>query len=386
MRIAIATEVHAPKIDGISNRLNHTIRELSALGHEVLTLAPAPAEPVCESERLFCVPGIRFPLYPDVVVGAPDPRILRELARFRPHVLHAVGPVAVGLYGLIAARALAIPTVASYHTALPEYARRYGYPALEAPAWRLLRAAHALAELNLVPSRSARDELIAHGLRVSGLWRGAVDPEHFHPRKRSPAMRERLSAGRFDRPLLLTVGRLAAEKNLHSLVPVLSELPGVQLAFVGDGPERARLERAYKRLPVAFAGFLSGEELASAYASADVFVTPSTTEKLRVVALEAMASGLPVVAADAGGIRDLVAHEETGFLYDPAESKGALEPIRRLLASRALAESLARNARAAAERCSWGVETRALVASYEFAIQRAEQRSLRVKLRSFLDA
>jgi glycosyltransferase involved in cell wall biosynthesis len=160
----------------------------------------------------------------------------------------------------------------------------------------------------------------------------------------------------------------------------------VRLAFVGDGPERARLERTYRGLPVTFAGVLSGEELASAYASADLFVMPSTTETLGFVALEAMASGLPVVAADAGGTRDLVKHEETGFLYDPAESKGALEPIRRLLGSRALAESVARAARAEAERCSWRRETQALVASYEYAIQRAEKRSLRVKLRNFFEA
>jgi glycosyltransferase involved in cell wall biosynthesis len=384
MRIAIATEVHAPKIDGISNRLTHTVRELAALGHEVLTIAPAPAEPVCASERILGVPGVRFPLYPDVVLGAPDPRILGELARFRPHVLHAVGPVAVGVYGLLAARALAIPTLASYHTSLPEYAVRYGYPELEATAWRLLRAAHALAELNLVPSRTTRDALAARGFRVAGLWRGGVDPEHFHPRKRSLAMRQRLAGGRVDRPLLLCVSRLAAEKNLAALAPVLAELPGVRLAFVGDGPERARLERSYRGMPVTFAGFLSGEALAAAYASADLFVLPSTTETLGFVALEAMASGLPVVAADAGGTRDLVSHEETGLLYDAADAKGPLEPIRRLLGSRTLAATLARSARAEAERCSWREETRALVARYELAIERAERRSLRVKLRDFL--
>lgn len=386
MRIAIATEVHAPKIDGISNRLSHTVRELVALGHEVLTIAPAPAEPICDGERLLRVPGVRFPLYPDVVVGAPDPRIVRELARFRPHVMHAVGPVALGVWSLLAARALAIPSVASYHTELPEYARRYGYPELEGPAWRLLRAAHGLADLNLVPSRTTRDALVARGFRITGLWRGGVDPERFHPRKRSLAMRERLAGGRVDRPLLLTVGRLGAEKNLHSLAPVLAEMPGVRLAFVGDGPERARLERSFRGLPAAFAGFLSGEELAAAYASADVFVMPSTTETLGFVALEAMASGLPVVAADAGGVRDLVRSDETGFLYDPAEPKGALEPIRRLLGSRTLAEAFARRARAEAERCSWRGETQGLLASYEFAIRRAEQRSLRVKLRNFLEA
>jgi glycosyltransferase involved in cell wall biosynthesis len=117
-----------------------------------------------------------------------------------------------------------------------------------------------------------------------------------------------------------------------------------------------------------------------------VFVMPSTTETLGFVALEAMASGLPVVGADAGGIRDVVVHEENGFLYDPNEPKGALEPIRRILGSATLAESLARAARAAAERASWRAETLGLIASYEWAIQRAEGRSLRVKLRNFLEA
>jgi glycosyltransferase involved in cell wall biosynthesis len=388
MRIALASEVHAPKIDGISNRLNHTVHELISLGHEVLTITPAPAEPICDGERLLRLPGVRFPLYPDVVVGAPDPRILRELWTFRPHVMHAVGPVAVGVWALLAARALAIPSVASYHTEIPEYARRYGYPELESPAWKLLGAAHSLADLNLCPSRVTRDALVARGFRITGLWRGGVDPERFHPRKRSLAMRERLAGGpgSLGRPLLLCVGRLAAEKNLHALAPVLRELPGVRLAFVGDGPERARLARTYRGLPATFVGALTGEDLAAAYASADVFVLPSTTETLGFVVLEAMASGLPVVAAAAGGVRDLVAHDETGLLYDPAESKGALEPIRRLLGSRTLAEDLARRGRAWAERCSWRRETEGLVARYEFAIQQAQRRSLRAKLRAFLDA
>jgi glycosyltransferase involved in cell wall biosynthesis len=385
MRIAIATEVHAPKIDGISNRLSHTVRELAAQGHEVLTIAPAPAEPVCEGELLLRVPGARFPLYPDVVVGAPDPRIATELARFKPHVLHAVGPVAVGLYAIAAARALAIPVVASYHTALPEYAKRYGYPELETAAWKLLGVIHRFADLNLVPSKATRDELAARGFEIAGLWRGGVDPEHFHPRKRSLAMRQRLAGGQHGRPLLLCVGRLAAEKNLHSLAPVLSEMPRVTLAFVGDGPERARLQRTYRDLPVTFAGALTGEDLAAAFASADAFVTPSTTETLGFVALEAMASGIPVVAPNAGGLREVVEHEETGLLYDPAESKGALEPLRRVLGSRTLAQQLAQRGRAFAERCSWARETRGLIASYEHAIERAERRSWRVKVRNWLD-
>jgi glycosyltransferase involved in cell wall biosynthesis len=386
MRIALATEVHAPKIDGISNRIAHTVRELRAQGHEVLTIAPAPAEPVCESQQLVQVPGIRFPLYPEMQLGLPSLRIAAALLRFSPHVLHAIAPVSVGASALLAARALAIPTVASFHTDLPAYAARYGYPRLERPAWRALRAIHGLAELNLCPSRATREALLARGFAPPGLWRGGVDPERFHPRKRSLAMRERLAGGRVDRPLLLYVGRLAAEKSLHTLAPVLGELPGVRLALVGAGPERPRLERCFAALPVTFVGSLTGDELAEAYASADVFVTPSVTETLGFTVLEAMASGLPVVAADAGGSRELVEHEATGLLYDPRESKGALEPVRRLLGSRTLAADLARQARSRAEEASWGAETRRLVRGYERAIECAAQRSWRASLRVFWTA
>jgi glycosyltransferase involved in cell wall biosynthesis len=386
MRIAIATEVHPPKIDGISRRLEHTICELVAQGHEVMVVAPAPSEPVCAGERLVPIPGIRFTQYPGVQLGLPHPRLFGALASFQPDVVHAVGPVATGLWALLAARFLAIPAVASYHTDLPAYAARYGYASFEERAWRALRAIHDLADLTLCPSRYTRAQLVARGFSNVGLWRGGVDPELFHPRKRSLAMRSRLAGGRVDRPLLLSVGRLAAEKSLHTLAPVLDELPGVQLAFVGDGPERHRLENTYRGLPVVFAGVLEGEELAQAFASADAFVMPSTTETMGFAVLEAMASGLPVVAADAGGVRDLVRHDETGLLYDPAESKGALEPIRRVIGSRALAADLARSARRFAERASWEWETRTLVGGYQWAIEHAERRSLRVALRTFLAA
>jgi glycosyltransferase involved in cell wall biosynthesis len=184
-------------------------------------------------------------------------------------------------------------------------------------------------------------------------------------------MRHRLGDGRSDQPLLLYVGRLAREKSVESLAWVMDALPDARLALVGDGPDRKRLERVFAKLPVHFAGFLAGDELAAAFASADVFVMPSTTETLGFVALEAMASGVPVVAADAGGLRDVVRDGENGLLYDPRQRKGALAPIQRLLASRGLALELARMGRKTAENASWEAETLRLVAAYEQARARA---------------
>jgi glycosyltransferase involved in cell wall biosynthesis len=208
------------------------------------------------------------------------------------------------------------------------------------------------------------------------IWRGGVDAERFHPSRRSVAMRLRLTGGRPDRPLLLYVGRLALEKRVDALHPLLGDLEHAALAIVGDGPERSRLERRFAGTHTVFTGFLEGEDLAAAYASADVFVMPSTTETLGFVVLEAMASGVPVVAADAGGVRDLVSHGENGLLFDPRQRKTVTGLVRSVLESRLLAAHLARQGRKTAENATWSAETSRLLRGYEEAVDRAQPRSM----------
>lgn len=373
MRIAILTEVFPPKIDGITNRLRHTLACLVGEGHEVLVIAPESAGDL-PGVTVVRVPALPFPGYPGLEAGLPHPRIAWQLARFRPDVVHAVGPACLGLWGILAARALRIPLVASYHTDFPRYVAGYGLRLIEGGVWPLIRRVHNAAHVNLCPSSATRAELRAHGVERVGIWRGGVDTEHFHPRRRSLAMRDRLSEGRPDAPLLLYAGRLAPEKNLELLAWVLDANPGARLALVGDGPARMRLERVFRGTHTHFAGFLHGAELAAAFASADVFVMPSRTETLGFVVLEAMASGVPVVAADAGGIPDLVRDEENGLLFDPEGPCGrgaAADAVARLLESRGLRAQLARMGRKTAENCTWPLETRRLLASYEEAIQRA---------------
>jgi glycosyltransferase involved in cell wall biosynthesis len=323
------------------------------------------------------VPGLPFPPYPELRASLPDPRIAWHLARFRPDVVHAVGPACLGIWGVAAARALGLPLVASYHTDLPGYLPLHGLGWARAAAWPLIRAVHGAASLNLAPSRFTRSQLLAHGVWNVGLWRGGVDTELFHPRRRSLAMRSRLAGGRPDRPLLLYAGRLSPEKNLASLAWMLDALPGAQLALVGDGPARASLERVFAGGRAVFPGFLRGEELAEAFASADVFVMPSRTETLGFVVLEAMSAGCPVVAARAGGIPDLVTDEEDGILYDPERPSEAVDALRSLLAERGRRAFLARNGRKRAEECSWPAETRRLRRSYVKAIGLHRRRSWR---------
>jgi glycosyltransferase involved in cell wall biosynthesis len=380
MRIAIATEVFLPKIDGITNRLRNTVARLTGLGHQVLVLAPEGAVAEHAGARVVRVPGLPFPPYPGLRISAPDPRIAWELARFRPDVVHAVGPVCLGLWASLAARALGLPLVASYHTDLPRYLPGYGLGFARPAAWPLLRRVHGLAHLNLCPSRFTRDELHAHGIASVDLWRGGVDTELFRPERRSLEMRLRLSDGRPDGPVLLWVGRLSPEKNLGLFARILDALPEARVAFVGDGPARAELERSLAGRRAAFLGFLRGEELAAAYASADLFVMPSRTETLGFVVLEAMASGCPVVAARAGGVPDLVEHDETGLLYDPDREEQAVLAVKELLAHAGKRRHLARLARKRALASSWEAETARLLGQYRMAIvrQRMSRRAARV--------
>ena len=166
-------------------------------------------------------------------------------------------------------------------------------------------------------------------------------------------MRRTLTGNRPDKPLLLTVSRLAPEKSVGALARVLESVPGCCLAIVGDGPQRAELERHFSGMDARFVGYLKGEDLAAAYASADAFVYASETETMGSVILEAMASGLPVVAPRAGGIPTLVEHDHTGLLYTPGAPDDAEKLTRSVVADVGLRSRLGRAARSAVEGCDW---------------------------------
>jgi glycosyltransferase involved in cell wall biosynthesis len=292
--------------------------------------------------------------------------------------VHAVGPACLGIWGLLAARALLLPSVASYHTDLPRYLEGYGLGFARGAIWPLIQRVHGLAHVNLCPSTHTRSELEAHGLEPVGLWRGGVDTERFAPTRRSLEMRLRLSGGRPSGPLLLYVGRLAPEKGLDAFATILDQVPDAQLALVGDGPQRAALEERILRRHVEagrvhFAGFLTGDALAEAYASADALVMPSRTETFGFAVLEAMSSGLPVVAARAGAIPDLVHHEESGILYHPDHPEHAADELRCLLAHDGQRRFYARMARKRAVESGWEAETRGLVDHYRKATVLARQ-------------
>jgi glycosyltransferase involved in cell wall biosynthesis len=345
MRIAFITETFLPKVDGIVNTLCYLLDYLAERNHETLLLAPRGAPPRYAATPVISFPSLPFPLYPELQISLPTRQVRRHLVAFQPDLVHIINPVTLGAAGMWAARRLGTPLVASYHTDVPGYAQRWGFGFLQRPLWAALRGIHNRADLNLCPSGATLAELAAHDFRRLRVWTRGVDTERFHPRKRSDVWRRRLSGDRPDAPLLLYVGRLSPEKRVDWLRPLLKALPQARLAIVGDGPARSKLEETFAGAATTFTGYLRGEALARAYAAADLFVFPSANETLGNVVLEAMASGLPVVAARAGGPLDVVVEGENGLMFAPDDQDEMITAVARLVADPSWAGRLGRRAR-----------------------------------------
>ncbi len=370
MKIAFFTETFLPKVDGIVTRLTKTVQQLVLAGDEVLIFCPEGAPDAYMGARVVGVPAMPLPLYPELKLALPRPAVSEALDRFGPDLVHVVNPAVLGLGGIWLARSRGLPLVASYHTHLPKYLEHYGMGMLEPLLWELLKAAHNQAQLNLCTSTAMVEELAARGIQHTALWQRGVDTDLFRPELASGTMRERLHGGHDDTGhLLLYIGRLSAEKQIERIRPVLEAMPQARLALVGDGPHRQQLERHFDGTATTFVGYLAGQELASAYASGDAFLFPSSTETLGLVLLEAMAAGCPVVGANRGGIPDIVSDGVNGCLYDPDQPASLTTAVQRLLGDPAARRQLRLAAREEAERWGWAGATVQLQGYYRQVLE-----------------
>lgn len=376
MRVAIFTETFLPKLDGIVSILCLALRHFQERGHATLLIGPPDVPATYAGARCIGTGGPRFPLYPELRMNLPTPRIGRALRAFKPDLVHVVNPVFLGPTGIAYARRLGLPLLASYHTDVPGYAKHYGYPWGEGLMWWLFRSLHNTADLNLVPSTATLREVQAHGFKRVRWWRRGIDTERFRPELRDAAMRVRLSDGHPDDFLALYVGRISKEKGVERLRDPLASLPGVRLALVGGGPELTRMRAYYAGTPATFTGVLDGDELVSAFASADALVFPSTNETFGLVALEAMACGLPVLASMSGGLIDILRDGINGLVYDPTDPRSLADRIRRLQAAPELRARLSAGALAHARSQSWRATMDQLIDYYHLVLRvhrRAQQ-------------
>ncbi|KIF62782.1 glycosyltransferase family 1 protein [Pseudomonas koreensis] len=360
LHITLISETFPPEINGVANTLGRLCEGLRARGHQVELVRPRQAGDPQRStdDALLLCRGWPLPGYPGLQWGQSSMhKLLRRWKRQRPDVLYIATEGPLGLSALRAARRLGIAVVSGFHTNFQQYTSQYGLGLLTRMLTHYLRWFHNRSAMTLVPSVSQRLELERrHFERLALLSRG-VDSQLFHPSKRQSALREQWGLSDTD-IAVIHVGRLAPEKNLGLLKRCFDTLREtypqrhLKLIVVGDGPQRSTLE---KEMPEAiFCGAQRGEALAAHYASGDLFVFPSLTETFGNVVLEALASGLGVVAYDQAAAAQHIRHGYNGVSAMPGDEQAFCEAAAWLLEEDERLRCVRLNARQHGSRQGWG--------------------------------
>jgi glycosyltransferase involved in cell wall biosynthesis len=360
LHVTLITETFSPEINGVANTLGRLCDGLRLRGHRVELIRPRQSAEtgfVAADDLMLCR-GWPIPGYPGLQWGQSSMhKLLRRWQRQRPDVLYIATEGPLGLSAMRAARRLGIAVISGFHTNFQQYTRPYGMGFITRLLTHYLRWFHNRSRVTLVPSVSQKMELERRGFeRIELLARG-VDSQLFHPARRSQSLRESwgLTA---DDIVVLHVGRLAQEKNLGLLKSSFEALQTthpercLKLVIVGDGPQRALLEQ---QMPEAiFCGTQRGEALATHYASGDLFIFPSLTETFGNVVLEALASGLAVVAYDEAAAAQHIRHGHNGALAMPGDEEAFIDAACWMLDNSETLRTVRLNARRHASRQGWG--------------------------------
>jgi glycosyltransferase involved in cell wall biosynthesis len=371
MRIAMVTETYPPEVNGVARTMGLIVEGLRGRGHDLQLVRPRQGE----SDRAADGPGyreqlragFRIPRYPQLRMGFPAKGFLaRQWREEPPDIVHIATEGPLGASALAAARALGIPVATDFHTNFHAYSGHYGIGALARLVMSHLRRFHNRSGCTMVPTAEIAQELARAGferLRVVG--RG-VDAAVFSPGKRSAALRASWGVGE-DTPVALCVSRFAPEKNFPLVMDAYRAMrvasPGTRLVLVGDGPLAESLRR--EGLGVVVAGRKVNGELSAHYASADIFLFPSLTETFGVVTLEAMASGLAIVAYDYAAARQYLVHGRSALLAAPHDRDAFIRHASALACDSERARALGRQARAVAEGLGWD----RVVADFEMVLR-----------------
>lgn len=379
MRVLYCTDTYPPQINGVSVVTELSVARLTERGWECAVIAPRyPPKThaiwrgdveAASAAPITSLPSVALPGYAELRLAVAGRGAIREVVgRFRPDLVHCETEFSVGRMGQRAAVLAGIPMVSSYHTDFGRYAESYGLPWLRGPVTRYLRRFHGRSRRVYTPSVVTAGELRSLGLDQVEVWGRGVDTTVFHPRRRSQELREALGMG--SRFTFVYVGRLAAEKRVDVVLDAFrraaAQVPRgvIHLIIAGTGPQEAAL-RASAPDGVTFLGFLDRRNaLPDLYANCDAFAFSSLTETLGLVVLEAMASGLPVIAAPAGGVRDHLRDGINGVACEAGDAGAMADAMVLLVNEWEFTRRLARNARRTAEALSWDRELDRLDASY----------------------
>ena len=375
-RVALFTGAYNHIADGVSLTLNRLVEYLERHGTEVRVFAPTVDNPpVDHAGTLVPVPSLPVPGRSEYRLSLGLSREARQaLADFQPTLFHIATPDLLGYQALKQAKDWDVPVVASYHTHFSSYLKYYYMGVLEPVLWAYLRRFYSACRHVYVPSPSMADVLRAHDITEGlHLWERGVNTAHFSPEQRSMAWRRNIGISD-DETVVAFVSRLVWEKGLDVFADVIQRLEAQGIAHrsmvVGDGPAREELE---ERLPnTIFTGHLEGDALARAYASSDVFLFPSETETFGNVTLEAMASGVPTVCANATGSSTLVDDGETGFLAPAGKTDAFYKAVAHLIHDAPMRRDMGQAARQRARHYDWESILARMVAYYDDVLESVE--------------
>ena len=359
MRIAVVTETYPPEINGVAMTIGRMVSALQERNHQIQLIRPRqhsqenPAH--AENFEEVLQRGMPIPRYDGLKMGLPAKSALVRLWSIkRPDIVHIATEGPLGWSALAAANKLKIPTSTDFHTNFHVYSKHYGFGWLRTPIIAYLRKFHNKALCTMVPTQGIRHELRESGYDNLIVVRRGVDTVHFTPAKRSQELRRQWGVSEND-PVILYVGRLAPEKNLPLVLEAFNAIrkkqPAAKLVLVGDGPERHRMQAENPNH--IFAGMRIDDDLATHYASADAFLFPSTSETYGNVTMEAMASGLAVVAYNYAAAAEHIEHGRNGLVADFDNAKQFTELAVSLLDDHATLTTLGKNARLTTQAIDW---------------------------------
>lgn len=372
MRIMIVTEEFLPVNDGLVLRLTEAIRYFLKEGHRVVVVTPDRGIDQFEDATIYGIPDKRLPFGKKLFWAPSLTRINDIMQDFQPQVVHIVNPLFLGAAASQYAAKLEIPTVVSYHTNYISSLKRLhlNHAVPEKLIWRARQKISNAASLNLCTSHAMRHALEEFGIHNAHVLKRGVDSNKRSPRFASEDMRMILNRGQREKKLLVYVGSLLKRKNLEALLPMLRRRDDVCLAVVGDGDYRSTLERAFAGTNCVFTGYLRGKNLAEAYASGDAFIFPTLDEQVGLTLLEAMASGVPIIAARSPLTSEQFRDGKDALLYTSGDEDSLDAAIDRL-DDIEMMRRIRIIARREAEASSWERASQQLMDYYNIAYARA---------------
>lgn len=377
LRVAVVTETYPPEVNGVAGTVAKFVEGLRALGHQITVVRPRQAHErdTQDSGLEMLMASLPIPTYPGLRMGLPAGRALKRLwAVERPDIVHVVTEGPLGWSAVHAAGALKIPVTSDFRTNFDSYTKYYGLGWLRRPVSAYLRTLHNRTLVTTAPTTALRKQLLDNGYRsVQTMGRG-VDTSRFHPSRRDHTLRSSWNAAPED-PVIGYVGRLAPEKNLPLLLATFQHIrrqhPRARLVLVGEGPYRARIAQSDD---IVFAGVRKGVELATYYASFDYFLFPSVTETFGNVTLEAMASGLAIIAYDYGAAGEHIVNGVTGALARFDDGPHFIAQCLHMVGDRSFAATCRAAVRDTAEALDWARVVQRMEAILASAAQSSQPR------------